>query len=217
MLVSLNELDSTTRKAFRGEGYHWGEAEEAGKAAVWLAARGLDPLTAILDLLRKVKTTGLVNVRPQRQSGQWLSSSAAMCPVCAGLAVADDPAGNILVAPRRLRNVMSPLLLLPFLAAASTALQRPIAASCESFTAILTGGTVVIDGQVETPLAASVIISAPQPARWKSGCPAAVKSPSVDPHQWDALCRFAAATYVPATEHSRNTGAGAGTTDDNEL
>ncbi|MCB1431892.1 MAG: DUF3726 domain-containing protein, partial [Alphaproteobacteria bacterium] len=30
MFVSFNEIDSMTRKAFRGAGYHWGEAEDAG-------------------------------------------------------------------------------------------------------------------------------------------------------------------------------------------
>ena len=42
MHASLNEIESLCKKAARGAGLSWGLAEEAGKAARWLSAHGLD-------------------------------------------------------------------------------------------------------------------------------------------------------------------------------
>ena len=47
MIYSLSEIDATCKKAARGSGLSWGYAEEAGKAARWLAAHQL-PSTELL-------------------------------------------------------------------------------------------------------------------------------------------------------------------------
>ena len=41
MTFSLNEIEAIGKRAARGAGLPWGLAEEAGKAARWLTARGL--------------------------------------------------------------------------------------------------------------------------------------------------------------------------------
>jgi len=51
---SLTEIETHTRKAARGAGYHWGEAEEMGKAARWLCAAGFDGVTEVLKLLQAI-------------------------------------------------------------------------------------------------------------------------------------------------------------------
>ena len=52
MALSQNEIESLCIKAARGAGYSWGLAEQAGFAAGWLAARGLDATAPLLALLR---------------------------------------------------------------------------------------------------------------------------------------------------------------------
>ena len=49
MYMSLNEIDVSVKRAARGVGMSWGLAEEAGKAARWLAARRLTRLELVID------------------------------------------------------------------------------------------------------------------------------------------------------------------------
>src|SRR5262249_40800009 len=88
MFVSLNELESTVRKAFRGAGYLWAEAEEAGKAAVWLARRRLPVMQPFLQLVRSLDGAP-ASRRPVVSASIWRSASSKLCPVLAGIALAD--------------------------------------------------------------------------------------------------------------------------------
>lgn len=84
---SLTEIEAHTRKAARGAGYHWGEAEEMGKATRWLCAHGIDGATAALELLRVVDgqidkyrpNAGLFKGEPQQE----------LCGLSLGCALAD--------------------------------------------------------------------------------------------------------------------------------
>ena len=49
-LLSLNEVDSLATKALRGSGFGWGQAEDGGRAARWLAERRLDWCEPLLGL-----------------------------------------------------------------------------------------------------------------------------------------------------------------------
>jgi hypothetical protein len=50
MWCSLNEIETEARKAARGSGLAWGSAEEAGKAARFLAAHELDSVPLLINL-----------------------------------------------------------------------------------------------------------------------------------------------------------------------
>ncbi|KAB7613881.1 DUF3726 domain-containing protein [Amylibacter sp. SFDW26] len=51
---SLTEIEAHCRKAARGAGYHWGEADELGKATRWLCAVGINGPLYALDMLEQV-------------------------------------------------------------------------------------------------------------------------------------------------------------------
>src|SRR5690242_14111190 len=113
MIVSLNEAETTIRKAFRGAGYHWGEAEEAGKAAVWLVRRKLPVMRPFLQLLRSLDGAPAVR-RPIVDAGIWRSASRALCPVLAGIALADAASDLEIGAEIRFENLLAPIVLVPF-------------------------------------------------------------------------------------------------------
>ena len=50
IVLSLNEAETLATKAARGAGLSWGEAEDLGRGARWLAARGLDWAGPLLGL-----------------------------------------------------------------------------------------------------------------------------------------------------------------------
>ncbi len=84
---SLTEIETHTRKAARGAGYEWGEAEEMGKAVRWLCAAGFDGATEVLELLQTVDgqvdnyrpNVGLFDGEPQHE----------VCGLSLGCALAD--------------------------------------------------------------------------------------------------------------------------------
>lgn len=51
IVLSLNEAETLATKAARGAGLSWGEAEDLGRGARWLGARGLDWAGPLLGLL----------------------------------------------------------------------------------------------------------------------------------------------------------------------
>jgi hypothetical protein len=204
MLVSFNELDAMVRKAFRGAGYHWGEAEEAGKAALWLARHGFDVALPLLALMRQADECGMAALR-----------TGALCPVCVGTALADRAQELGTRGELEFTGLLSPMVLLPFAAAASTAAGCPLAIAWEGCDIFVDGAEIqtgAIDGLAK-PSAEVRLRVMPRGHRiaWPAMAPA--HSASVEPVSWDALNAYAFRTYVPASDQSRIAGAGAGLSD----
>ena len=203
MSFSLNEIETTARKAARGAGFSWGLAEEAGKATRWLCAQGLDGCATLAALLE-----GPRHATPQIAPGIW-SAPGPLCPLTTGAALSDF-AALLAGGPIRLNAVAQPLLLLPFGAGAARQLNSVVTLNCETLTARTDGdgldmaripgppGTcdmqVSLDGEMQNA----------QPKHSRA---------SPDPAIWALLTGFAGRTYAPASDASRRRGAGAGLTD----
>jgi hypothetical protein len=125
MTWSLNELEAETKKAIRGAGLSWGLAEDGSKAARWLAAHGVDPLPALSDVLARYdRRQSITSVFTLTEAGRW-TADVPICPITLGATLcdyADRMTANAFVAG----PVAQPLLLVPFAAAASRILRRPL-------------------------------------------------------------------------------------------
>lgn len=114
--LSRNEVEALCLKAARGAGMPWGLAEEAGFAAGWLAARGVDGASVLLAHL---------TARPEHSDGIvienriWSSQSGGgLCPIAVGAALADH-AGleeGVGSGPVTIMNLRHPGLVMPHLA-----------------------------------------------------------------------------------------------------
>ena len=109
MIYSLSEIDANCKKAARGAGLAWGYAEEAGKAARWLAAHQLPGAALLADYLTL-----------RRESPEDYRGADAGCPLIMGASLCDagrnEGEESIVLA-----RVVSPLLLLPYLVQLSRA------------------------------------------------------------------------------------------------
>lgn len=212
MIVSLNELEFTVRKAVRGAGYHWGEAEEAGKAAVWLARHGLPVAGPLLTLLRAAgREPNALRPVPGSRS---ITAIGPLCPLLTGIAIADGAVELGAGAEVILENILSPVLLLPFIALAAAGGDRSIILSWPGGKAAAGLHDVAADLNMaapERPVTATLSVRAATPEA--ASRPAVHRVLDVEPAAWDALNAFAAETYVPATDRSRRAGAGAGLAD----
>jgi len=116
--LSLGELEALVLKACRGVGYSWGLSQEAGRASVWLAVRGLPVSTAIASLLHKIDEVNSELPAPQLNNGAFSKSHHALCPIKTGTAIADFGwAHGKTIAPG---SVDSPLILIPFVASCAS-------------------------------------------------------------------------------------------------
>lgn len=215
MRVSFNEIDTTTKKAFRGAGYYWGEAEEAGKAAVWLARHGLFGGSQVLSLLQYADQHGAASLRPLVSDRQWRATGSKLCPICTGIALV-DVSGRLNPGDRLdMSNLLSPVLLLPFAIAGSAAVGLPVMISWTDCRVIADKTRILSDNLAGLASASGDVKLHVMPSEPVPAWPALeqIQTVEVDSASWTELHRFAHRTYVPASEQSRSAGAGAGLSD----
>jgi Protein of unknown function (DUF3726) len=194
MIISLNEIESTALKAARGAGFQWGHAEEIGVAARWLAALDLGWAAALVALLEAPRTPD-------------------QCPIQLGCALADAGACS---SERALGDVYAPLWLAPFCQRVAIATGSPVALTWPGVDLGVSGDRVVVAAPSQRLYDAGPVAVAITPRAEPSTGVAHTARPggrAVDPVLWQRLGVFEAKTYVPASTRSRETGAGAGTSD----
>lgn len=209
--LSRTETETLCFKATRGAGYSWGIAEEAAAAAGWLCANGIDGTAALLAALVAPSM-----VPPAVKSGEWCGPEGrALCPLLTGAALVDFaplPDGPF-HARTALGPVRQPVLLLPFLSRCAEDL----------------GAQIRLDWGVHTLLIGQSIHAEPRAIRALIGAASTVVTISLvdqtephftstlfavaQPQTLHALDALALRTTVPASDASRNSGAGAGTSD----
>ncbi|MFM9843472.1 MAG: DUF3726 domain-containing protein [Dongiaceae bacterium] len=190
MLCSLNEIDLQVRKAVRGAGYGWGLAEEAGKAARWLSCREFAAVPAFLGLCARFDRSAYEAIAPASPEGVWAAPGGILCPLIAGVTLRD-------FAPDRMEGgpMAFPIIFAAFAVPAGYALEG---------------------GELTAPAVARLTCRRrSQPSRDGAEI-APPPGVTVDDDNWRGIDNFARRTYVPASDVSRRTGAGAGTVVDND-
>ena len=208
MTLSLNEIESTSKKAARGAGYSWGVAEETGKAVRWLCGRDIDGCAALAMLLDEVDAEELNDWSPSRKGGEWRARDKALCPLLSGT-VLSDHAEALKSSDTHFGAVTQPVLLVPFAANVAQQNNRTVTLVWTGCRATTDGANVELSG---APLerASHVTVS----SDGTISVPKQRRSRATPAHGvWSVLNRYAHRTYAPATEESRRRGAGAGPND----
>ncbi len=213
MTFALNEVCATATKAARGAGYSWGLAEEAGFATRWLVGQGLDGCRALAGFLTGPVPLNLSGSLPQKGKAGWGSESKLLCPLHMGSALSDF-AGDLTSHGENIGALAQPILIVPFLGSAAKDLDVSITATWASVQITTDGRSVSVTGAVEqldAVVASEVNVriagQVREPLQKRDRA-----SPALD--DWQILLDLAARTYAPATEASRNLGAGPGDGDD---
>lgn len=221
MHASLNEIESLCKKAARGAGLSWGLAEEAGKAARWLSAHGLDGPGVLAQQLQENDGCAYAQLAPDVRAEPWQGPGHALCPLIAGATLSDHAQrlrhnGHI-----ELRHVAHPQLLLPFASSIARQLGLWLELSWEACRLRFAPSGEVWLIQAQNLGAASTAqvrcagvhptesLAEPHARALAGRIPELGDTPQHD------LDQLAARTYVPASEASRLLGAGAGLSDNN--
>lgn len=208
--VSLAEIDAMGRKAARGAGFTWGMAEEAGRAARWLAAYRLPGPEALAAVLTEIDAA-VAEHAPCVEGDVWCCKTGALCPISTGAALSDRAEEIARGACFTLGPVHWPILLLPFLCRAARDLDCQIMLEGSGIQVLATpeGPAAMQWEAVTSPRSGELVVK----QTTKTLCEP--RRPGSDAHVlpvglWRALDGFAQRTYAPATEASRQAGAGAG-------
>ncbi|NOD95071.1 DUF3726 domain-containing protein [Ruegeria sp. HKCCD4884] len=207
MNFSLNEMEATAKRATRGAGYSWGQAEEASKAARWLCVQGLDGAGILSSLLEQGLASDPAAHRPRQIDRLW-QGQRALCPLSAG-PLLSDAAHLLKTGPIEMQYVAVPALMLPFARHAARILNEALTIEIDAVQFVVSEGWLV--AQDSLPEAAHEVVVS------RGGAPTTLREQQTraypDPQDWDTLNRFAHRTYAPATEESRLLGAGSGLSD----
>ena len=195
MIYSLSEIDAQCRKATRGAGFSWGHAEEAGKAARWLAMHELPGAALLAAYL-----------------AQYSNSPALfqeMCPIVAGATICDN-GDAITTQAVYFKQLAYPLLLLPYVAMLARARSLETALSWNGVRIVCNSKSICILDRAELStdgakdVCCEVSENKQQVQQWQVAKTAGQFINNVD---WRVLTGLAHHTCVPATEASRR-GAG---------
>lgn len=197
--LSGNEIEALCQKAARGAGLSWGLAEEAGYAARWLHARGLDGCGALLAHLDRL--SGPPSRVIWADGALSAENGGLLSPIVVGAALSDFAAlreGCV-----RARAVNRPVLVLPFVHQIAAARRAPVALTS-------TAGRVVVSAAGDLAGDAAALASAESaelsvsPATEAHAAAAAPSGSSLP--RGETLARlndFAMLTCVPASDASR--------------
>ena len=203
MIYSLSEIDATCKKAARGAGLSWGYAEEAGKAARWLAAHQL-PGTALLAAYLTERQT----------HPEYFQGSNPKCPLLAGAGLCDGGFEEMKKSIT-LGSVVYPLLLLPYVAQLSNAVGLGLRIQWQGADIACSDGQLYINENCSIVTSEVTQVSCHYLAAGAGLDELSIQNrgavgQSVEAEHWVSLETLAHLTYVPATEASRK---GAGPTD----
>lgn len=214
MTYSLNEIEAMGRRAARGAGFHWGLAEESGKAARWLVAHGFAGVEELAEVLTRNDGKGYDELMPIEEDGVWRARSGSLCPLVAGPVLCDRAkevaAGREIV----LGPTAQPLMLAPYAAGAAQLTGATVALSWEGVLLLLAPQGISIEGTENAVATRSVTGVRCRCSEQPLAAPSAgQRGRDVDAESWSRLSAFAHRTLAPATEASRLAGAGAGLVD----
>ena len=214
MTFSLNEIEAMGKRAARGAGLAWGLAEEAGKAARWLTARGLPGPEELAEILTRNDGKSYDELAPVSVGGRWHAPSGRLCPLVAGAALCDRAAEIAAGRELELGPTAQPLLLAPNAAGVTELTGVAVELTWADAVMIFTPEGVSFDSTCEDLTARSAdSVRCRRAGNGVATAPHGTPGRAVDAETWSRLSAFAHRTFAPATEASRLAGAGAGLTD----
>jgi len=210
---TLSEIESYVRKAAQATGLGWGLAEEAGKAARWLAAFDLPGVEIMLAHLQQLNGKDYGEYTPARVDDVWHAQGAYLCPLITGAALADRSGQMLTGTEFRLGPVSYPILLAAMIGQAARYHRTIFTTSWAGVSISCYENGISIEGNSDDLLVAEV--ESVKCLQTKGTRPQSLPSTlacDIDSDAWLAIDKLAFKTYAPATAESR-AGAGAGLTD----
>ena len=201
-MKSLSEIDTVSKRSSRAAGYSWGIAEEVGKNVRLLeffSLPGIKNLNAFLNNKKNIKLENLSLITEDNNT-----NNSQYCPVIAGVNFLDQIKTLENLSEINFKNIAYPILFLPFVSRASEIVGKRILLKLDEKEFLMNFNNCIYSNFskqeiVKTAERVSIKILK--------------NEDSFTENEWKELYKLSEETFVEENESLKNSGAGAGLTD----
>ena len=199
---SLSEIDTVSKRSSRAAGYSWGIAEEIGKNTRLLEVFSLPGIKNLNDFLTKKKNIKLEN--PNLITKNNNANNSQYCPIISGVNFLDQIKTLEKLNEIKFKNIAYPILFLPFVSRASEIVGKRILLKLDEKEFLMNFNNCIYSNFFKKEIiktAENVSIKILK------------NEDSFNEHEWRELYKLSEETFVEENESLKNSGAGAGLTD----
>ena len=201
-MQSLSEIDTTSKRASKAAGFSWGVAEEIGKSIRSLELFGLPGIINLNLYLKKIKKKhpeklNKIDIENKPQNKE-------LCPIYCGVAFLDQCKQLENLVSIKFYNVNYPLLILPFISRASEILGKKILVQFNNTSFLTNFDKSILSKNIDEKV---------NPLTNKISIEFLENKNSFSDQDWKELYQLSEETFVEESDSLKQSGAGAGLTD----
>ena len=201
-MKSLSEIDTVSKRSSRAAGYSWGIAEEVGKNIRLLEIFCLPGIKNLNDFLNCKKNIKLENIKLITEDNS--ANKSQYCPVIVGVNFLDQIKTLENLNEIKFKKIAYPILFLPFVSRASEIVGKRILLKLDEKEFLMSFNNCIYSNFSKKEIikvAESVSIKILK------------NEDSFSEKEWKQLYKLSEETFVEENESLKNSGAGAGLTD----
>ena len=201
-MQSLSEIDTTSKRAAKAAGFSWGIAEEIGKSIRSLELFGLPGIINLNLYLKKIKKKHPEKLNKIDKENK--PQNKELCPIYCGVAFLDQCKQLENLVSIKFYNVNYPLLILPFISRASEILGKKILVQFNNTSFLTNFDKSILSKNIDekvNPLTNEISIEFLE------------NKNSFSDQDWKELYQLSEETFVEESDSLKQSGAGAGLTD----
>jgi hypothetical protein len=199
---SLSEIDTVSKRSSRAAGYSWGISEEIGKNIRLLEMFSLPGIKNLNDFYKKKKNLELEELTLIKEKN--VTSKSKFCPIIAGVSFLDQIGNLKNINEIKFSNIVYPLLFLPFVSRASEVIGKRIHLKLDDKEFIMN-----FNNSISYNFFKSEIIELSEVININI----LENKDTFSEIEWKELYKLSENTFVEENESLKQSGAGAGLTD----
>ena len=199
---SLSEIDTTSKRASRAAGYSWGISEEVGKNIRMLEMFGLPGIKNLNDFFKKKKEYQFENLNLISLVNKTVKSH--FCPIISGTSFLDQIKSLENLNEIKFEKIGYPLLFLPFVSRASEVIGKRLFLKLDDREFLLNFNNNIYSNFIKNNIIEVANFVSIQFLN---------NTDSFLEKEWNELYKLSENTFVEETDSLKQSGAGAGLTD----
>jgi len=201
-MITLSEIDTTSKRATKAAGFSWGIAEEVGKNMRLLELYGLSGIKNLNEYFKNYKKKQYQKVSLISETND--SQKIPYCPIILGTNFLDQVSLLINIYEIQFKNVAFPLLLLPFVSRASEMIGKRIFIKIDEKEFLLNFNQSIYSNYLKSEILENSKLIKINFIENKN---------TFKENEWKELYKLSEDTFVDETDSLKASGAGAGLTD----
>ena len=201
-MKSLSEIDTVSKRASRAIGFSWGISEEVGKNTRMLEVFGLPGLKNLNDYYKSKKNEKFENLKIISQKNKF--NDIKLCPINTGISFLDQVKTLEILGEVIFEKIAYPILFLPFVSRASEIIGKRILLKFDDKEFLLN-----FNNNIYSNYSKNEIIESANNVYLK----VIENRDSFNDDEWNELYKLSEETFVEESESLKQSGAGAGLTD----